>query len=261
MIMKIFLSYLMSRQSRFNYTLFLKLVWLYLLFLFPSTISAEEPVVIVVEEAPLLSPPPSQIPVTPPEKIQVGDIAYVTTEKIIFTEPATSSNNEMLKGQGRLVGGAKIEILAEEGELIRFQLSGWQPEMVETLIYEEKGNFILVAELGLEEGDITSLLFKETVESDYRSSQNWRRLTLTAWTDKTHLNLSSEALVTYSAKRFEEACTGCHHRVHPATKYLPNQWIGILRSNRHHIEALAADEYDLILNYLQHHARKLPSNN
>lgn len=257
--MKLPFLYLQHSQLRCSYASGLKIIFLLLLLLAMPIIYAQDEAVIQVKEATQnIISLQSQIPVTPPKEITVGDIAYVTTDKIIFSQSFASSDNKELKTQGRLIGGAKIEILAEEGELIRFQLTGWQPETVESLIYEEKGNFILMAQLESEDEELSSLIIKKEVEGDYRSSQNWRPLTLTAWTDKTHLNLSSEELIAYSAKRFEEACTGCHHRVHPATKYLPNQWIGILSSNRHHIEALAPDEYDLILNYLQHHARKLP---
>lgn len=197
----------------------------------------------------------SAIPTSKTDKLASGQTVHITSQRSFQLTEADDIE------AGTLLSGATGTLLEEKDGRLKVELKGWQPNDSSMVLYQEKGKRILMAVIN-EEAQNEALVYDE-VQQDTASSEDglvdesegekWRSLTLTAWIDSTQINLDLAELWDYSAKEYLQACTACHSAPRE-TDYTANQWIGTMNSMKHYT-TLNDDEYNMILTYLQNHAR------
>ncbi|HTN34155.1 MAG TPA: c-type cytochrome [Marinobacter sp.] len=189
------------------------------------------------------------LPTTRPAEINVGDEVFVAGTKSLYAEPGME-NAEM--DDGKLLGGAAARVLAKRDGQFQLRITGWQPEEASSVIYQEKGQRVIMAALGDKAIAATE---RGESEVDPRTDQIWRPVSLTAWSDDGGLNLSQERLWAYSRDAYQKSCSSCHS-MPQEEDYSANEWVGTLKSMER-FTTFSDDEYRLILAYLQNHSADL----
>lgn len=189
------------------------------------------------------------LPTSAPAKISEGDEVFVAGTKSFYTS-ADMENAEV--EDGKFLGGAVARVTAKSDDKLQLEIEGWQPETSKSVIYQAKGQRVIMAALGdkaiaaTERGD---------AETDPKTDQVWMPVTLKVWTDANELNLDQEELWTYSMDAYQTSCSSCH-TLPDKDHYTANQWVGTLNSMKR-FTTFNDDEYRLILSYLQNHSRDL----
>ncbi|WP_246100368.1 c-type cytochrome [Cereibacter sediminicola] len=199
----------------------------------------------------MLERPAGQAPVLPTSPVAVlaeaADVHVVTT-KPLFLDP-TGVGTEGAE-DGKLLGGARLEVLAREGDRMQVRLDGWQAVGAEQVVYAERGQRILLAVLG---DAAMAAVSRKAPEEDPGTGQPWARASLTAWVDGQGLHADLPALWGYAGDLFNSSCATCHSLPH-TDRYLANQWIGNLNAMKR-FTSLNDEQYRLLLAYLQNHSR------
>lgn len=191
------------------------------------------------------------LPTTDPQQIEQGDTAFVAGTKSLYTTPDLEQADTE---DGKLLGGAKARVVSREGDTLKLEITGWQPENAPSVIYQAKGQRVIVAALG--DKAVAESQRGET-EIDTNTDQQWRPVTLQAWSDANDLNLNQEELWSYSKNAYQSSCSSCHS-LSDEDHYTANQWVGTLASMKR-FTSFNDDEYRLILSYLQNHSKDLGS--
>lgn len=189
------------------------------------------------------------LPTSDPQEISEGDDVFVAGTKSLYT---TDELEQAESEDGKFLGGAKAKVLARQGDKLQVEIAGWQPEDAPSVIYQAKGQRVIVAALG---DDAVAATRRGESEIDPKTDQVWRPVTLQAWTDAGQLNLNQEALWSFSEEAYQTACSSCHS-LSDEDHYTANQWIGTLSSMKR-FTSFSDDEYRLILAYLQNHSADL----
>ena len=189
------------------------------------------------------------LPTSDPQEIGEGDEVFVAGTKSLYT---TSDLEEADSEDGKFLGGAQAKVLAREGDKLQLEIAGWQPENAPSVIYQEKGQRVIMAALG---DDAVAATNRGEAETDPKTDQIWLPVTLKLWTDVSQLNLDQQELWTYSQSAYRKSCSSCHS-LPDKGHYTANQWVGTLKSMER-FTTFSDDEYRLILAYLQNHASDL----
>jgi hypothetical protein len=189
------------------------------------------------------------LPTSEPQEIGEGDEVFVAGTKSLYT---TSDLEEADSEDGKFLGGAQAKVLAREGDKLQLEIAGWQPENAPSVIYQEKGQRVIMAALG---DDAIAATERGDVETDPKTDQVWRPVTLEVWSDASDLNLAQEELWTYSQEAYQKSCSSCHSLPEKG-HYTANQWVGTLKSMER-FTTFSDNEYRLILAYLQNHSSDL----
>lgn len=193
------------------------------------------------------------LPTSDPQNIADGDQVHVVGTKTLFMDSATPDDSDgEAKGDGKLLGGASVQVVERQDDRLKLAIDGWQPENAPSVIYQDKGQRVLVAALG---ESATAAAEQGEAETDADTDQVWHPISLTAWTDASELNLEQQALWSYSEKTYQSTCSSCH-TLPKKDHYTANQWIGTLKSMER-FTTFSDDEYRLILSYLQNHSSDL----
>lgn len=190
------------------------------------------------------------LPTSSPQQIKAGADVYAAGTKSLYIN---SSADEM--DDGKLLSGATAKVLAREGDMLKLEISGWQPEEAPSVIYQEKGQRILVGVLG---DKSTELLQRGKSSVDQNTDQVWVPVSFTAWSDANTLNLDQSKLWEFGKVEYQKSCASCH-TMPEVDDYTSNQWIGTMSSMKRYI-TFNDDEYRLILAYLQNHSSDLGPN-
>nr|WP_299379827.1 c-type cytochrome [uncultured Halomonas sp.] len=191
------------------------------------------------------------LPTSDPKEIGEGDNVYVAGTKSLYT---TSDMEQAESEDGKFLGAAQAKVLAREGDKLQLEIAGWQPENAPSVIYQEKGQRVIMAALG---DDAVAATERGGAETDPNTDQVWLPVTLKFWTDASQLNLEQEELWSFSQNAYQESCSSCHSLAEE-DHFTANQWIGTLKSMKR-FTSFSEDEYRLILSYLQNHSSDLGS--
>lgn len=189
------------------------------------------------------------LPTSDPQEIGEGDEVFVAGTKSLYT---TSDLEEADSEDGKFLGGANAKVLARQGDRLQLEITGWQPENAHSVIYQEKGQRVIMAALG---DDAIAATQRGDAETDPKTDQVWRPVTLEVWSNANELNLDQKELWTYSQEAYQKSCSSCHS-LPEKEHYTANQWVGTLKSMQR-FTTFNDDEYRLILSYLQNHSGDL----
>lgn len=189
------------------------------------------------------------LPTTRHQEINAGVDVYVAGTKSLYLNGAMG--DEGIE-DGKLLSGAAAKVLERDGNNLKLEIKGWQPEDAPAVIYQEKGQRVIMAALS---DDGAAALQRGEGSVDPNTDQVWLPVTLTAWSDAMALNLDLETLWNYSRDAYVQSCSSCH-TMPKEEDYSSNQWVGTMKSMER-FTTFSDDEYRLILAYLQNHSADL----
>lgn len=180
---------------------------------------------------------------------KAGDTLYtLTTQPLFLDRPEGTAGS----GDGRLLPGSPVRVLASSGDWLQVRIDGWQQEGAERALYSAMGKRILNAALG---NAAVAKVEQKAATTDTETDQVWHQASLTAWIGKDSLVADQTQLWAYGAEMFADSCGTCH-APQPADHYLANQWIGTLNAMKRFI-TLDEEQYRFLQKYLQLHARDM----
>jgi trimethylamine-N-oxide reductase cytochrome c-type subunit TorC len=180
-------------------------------------------------------------------KATTGEVLYTLGSKPLFIDRPKDSNGTP---DGRLIAATPVKVLKVDGDWLQVEISGWQQQGAERVIYALQGQRIFTAALGPPALDKVQ---KGADITDKDTDQVWAPASLTAWVDKDGLIPDLKKLWAYGDVMYGAACGSCH-ALQPTDHYLANQWIGSLNAMRPRT-ALDDEQARFLQKYLQLHAK------
>jgi trimethylamine-N-oxide reductase cytochrome c-type subunit TorC len=179
--------------------------------------------------------------------IKVGEVLYpLVTKPLFIDEP----HGEAGAGDGRLLPASPVKVLKIDGQWLQVEISGWQQQGAERMLYAMQGKRIFTAALGPAAVDKVQ---KEAAVTDQDSGLVWAPAKITAWIGKDGMLSDIKQLWDYGAQMYSANCTACH-ALQPPDHFLANQWIGNLNAMRPRV-SLADEQVRFLQKYLQMHAQ------
>jgi trimethylamine-N-oxide reductase cytochrome c-type subunit TorC len=147
--------------------------------------------------------------------------------------------------QGELLAGNAVRLLAVEGAFAKVELTGWQREGTESVLYSRLGKRITRANLG----EAAARLEAQHSAEDPDTGQTWTEMRMEAWVPATGFLRDPKLLWDYAARMYQDNCTLCH-ALHRPESYTANDWIGHLNTMKR-LTPLTEQEAATLLAYLQ----------
>ncbi|MBL3586072.1 c-type cytochrome [Rhodovulum sulfidophilum] len=191
-----------------------------------------------------------QLPVSAASAIAAGDSATVVETKDVWLgADMVATENQP---DGKILGGAAAEVTARDGDKVQLTLRGWQMEDAPTVLYQAKGQRVMMAVF---DDAAAAAVTRGAPEVAAATGQSWVPAEIALWSDAGGMNTDRGAVWEYGQDTFQKACAACH--VLPQkTHFTANQWIGTLKAMRR-FTSFSDDQYRLILAYLQNHSKDL----
>lgn len=192
----------------------------------------------------------ARLPVSATSAFEVDKPATVVTSKAVWLDAKDIGQSD--SAPGKLLGGAQVTVKAREGDRLQLVLKGWQVEETPSVIYQARGQRVMMAVL---DDAAAAKVVRGKPEQDADTGQRWMPVTLEVWSDATGMNADRGAVWAYGKDTYQKACSSCH--VLPQQgHFTANQWVGTLKSMRR-FTSFSDDQYRLILSYLQNHSKDL----
>lgn len=177
-----------------------------------------------------------------------GDAVYPITTLALYRAAADAKAEK--DNIGQVLAGTPLKVLDRDGDMLKVQVTGWQQDQVEQVVYALRGQRIFEATI---EKSAVDLIQTVSTETDADTALVWHAITLEGWVAPGKLLGNSDLLWSYTAEMYSAACGTCHSKPEP-DHYLANQWIGTLKSMKRFI-TLDKDEYRILQKYLQLNAK------
>lgn len=166
-----------------------------------------------------------------------NDVVYAVKEKPVYLD-ATSG-----KVVGKLLPTNAIEILSQEGDRIKFKITGYQNKNTPNVIYFT------------DKARIFSLAFAKNiipVTKIVESKDQWNIVTTEAYTTQGDYEKSVEPMMEKAAKLYSDNCSMCH-TLNAIDHFTANQWPSTFRSMLDRTP-IQKDDVWLVTQYLQKNA-------
>ncbi len=168
-----------------------------------------------------------------------GDVVYSSKVKPVYFDGTST------KVVGKLLPTNAIEILGEEGERVKFKITGYQNPLAPSIIYDSDTHRIF------------SLAFAKTakpsikVEAEGKDGK-WPSVSTIAYTTKGDFEKDVKPMYERAHKLYSDNCSMCHS-LHTTDHYTANQWPSLFQSM---LSRTPVDKEDvwMIIEYLQKHA-------
>ena len=154
------------------------------------------------------------------------------------------------KAAGKILPATALAVRSVDGEWIEADITGWQQEGAERMMYALQGKRIFNAALTPAE---TENVVQGKTFLDPDTEQNWTEATLTLWVKNSALTDNLDELWDYGHQMYGAACALCHTLPQP-DHYLANQWIGTLNAMKPKTP-LDAEQFRFLQKYVQMHAK------
>jgi trimethylamine-N-oxide reductase cytochrome c-type subunit TorC len=174
------------------------------------------------------------------------DAATVYPLETVFSYSGQEGSKE-----SRILPATRLSVLDNNGKWLRVRVDGWRQEGVDAMIYELQGKRIFAVAL---EKDARSKPTTESTMFDEDTEQTWHEVSFETWITNKNLVEDEHKLWSYGEKLHGATCGSCHMAV-PASHYLANQWIGIMKDMKRNIRHLSKEQYRFLQKYLQLNAK------
>jgi len=151
---------------------------------------------------------------------------------------------------GQVLAATEMKVLDRDGDAIRVELSGWQQDGVERIIYALRGQRIF--EATLRPTTVENIAVHGT-ETDPDTDLVWHQVSLEAWVRPEDVVNDLDAIWAYTGEMYSAACGTCHSAGDPA-HHLANQWIGIMKAMERFV-ALDKEQMRVLQKHLQLRAK------
>jgi len=173
-----------------------------------------------------------------------SEIFYPISRRPLFTDKDKATE------LGSVMPTTPMDVLSSDGEMLEVEISGYQQENAQQIVYAGFGKRIISAILS---EDAVNNLRTGEYRDDEASGNKWREVTFEAWVNSDHLLASQEPLWEYGTDLNNSFCGGCH-AVIEASHFTANQWPSIVTGMADRTSI--SDSARLILTYyLQNHAK------
>ena len=157
------------------------------------------------------------------------------------------------KAVGRLLPTAEVKIIAEHGDKVEVEISGWIEDGVPSAVYFVPNRRILVA--GINKS--TRYDFSE-VDSTEDGGKKWIQIKAKFLSEKDGFSEDLDAMYKSAEEMFNTNCAICH-KLHDKKEFNANQWPSIINSMLSRTPISKAESY-LLIQYLQKNAKDMPYN-
>lgn len=179
-----------------------------------------------------------------------GEAALVPGEIVTALESRPIHSTPGSAPEGAISAGNSVRVLAVDGAFARVEVTGWQREGTESVLYGQQGKRISRASLA--ETAVARLQVLRAVE-DADSGEAWSEMRLEAWVPASGFVRDPQPLWDYAERMYRDNCTLCH-TLRPPEAYTANSWIGHFNSMKR-LTPLTAPEAETLLIYLQSRAK------
>jgi nitrate/TMAO reductase-like tetraheme cytochrome c subunit len=149
---------------------------------------------------------------------------------------------------GTITPGTKIAIRSASSGASLVTIDGWQPKSAPTVVFANVDSQVVVVRLS---GKSSNVKVVSSKNDPYGSA--WNQVQVSGAIDSTALVASVTPVWSAASKFYGQKCSQCH-TLHQPTEFTANQWPGIVASMAHNA-ALSGGQLDLVVRYLQAHAR------
>ncbi len=168
-----------------------------------------------------------------------GDVLYSVKDKPVYSD-ATST-----QVIGKLLPTNAIEVLAEEGERIKFKLKGYQNPAAPNVIYFT------------DQARIFSLAFAKTTTPNIKieakgENGKWNIVSVAAYTTKNDFENNVDSMMERAGKLYSDNCSMCH-TLNAVDHFTANQWPSTFRAMLERTP-IHKDDVWLVIEYLQKNA-------
>ncbi|MDD1793048.1 pentaheme c-type cytochrome TorC [Enterovibrio makurazakiensis] len=165
-------------------------------------------------------------------------------EKSLF---ATADANGKVEGQ--LLPASEIDVIAEEGDMLKVRIQGW----IETngkgrVMTEYMGKRVFKATI---RGDVKTTETVISEEVDQATNIAWKQVAVNAYVTKDGLIDSIDPVWDYASEMYSSSCNSCHAAPAPG-HFTANGWISSLKAMSAYYR-LSKTEERTLLKYLQNH--------
>lgn len=191
----------------------------------------------------------ARMPLSDAAALAPGNTATVVQTKEVWLDESGVGSGE---AQGKLLGGAQVQVGSRNGDKLALTLKGWQLADAPTIVYQARGQRVMLAVLTDQAAEKVQ---RGTPQKDAETDQTWTPVELAVWADPVGMNTSRSDVWAYGKDVYQKSCSSCH--VLPQQgHFTANQWIGTLKSMRR-FTSFSDDQYRLVLAYLQNHSKDL----
>jgi trimethylamine-N-oxide reductase cytochrome c-type subunit TorC len=180
--------------------------------------------------------------------VAAGASALTTATTTLFLDPGQADGGGA--GDGSLLAGSQVEVVALSGTLAQVKVSGWQQQGVERAIYALEGQRIVDAVL---KPPAIAKLQQITTRTDPNTGIVWHQVALVGWLAKASLTDDAAGLWSEASTLYASHCGTCH-ALHPPDSHLANEWSGVASSMMQR-SGLNDEQFRLVVKYLQMHAK------
>lgn len=149
---------------------------------------------------------------------------------------------------GTVTPGTKVAIQSTSSGTSLVTIQGWQPKSAPTVVFDGVDSQVVVLRLS---GKSSTVKIVSSKKDPYGAA--WNQVQISGAVDGTALATSVTSVWSGAAKFYGQKCSQCH-TLHQPNEFTANQWPGIVASMAHNA-ALSGDQLDLVVHYLQAHAR------
>ena len=151
---------------------------------------------------------------------------------------------------GKVLAATAMTVLERAGEAIRVELTGWQQDQVDGVIYALRGQRIFEATA---KASAVATIERLATETDPDTELVWHRVRLVGWVRPGQVIDSLGPLDEYAATMYSASCAVCHSKPVP-DHTLANQWIGTLKAMERFV-SIDKEQTRLLQKYLQLRAK------
>jgi trimethylamine-N-oxide reductase cytochrome c-type subunit TorC len=122
---------------------------------------------------------------------------------------------------------------------------------MDAMIYELQGKRIF--SVALDKGARGKPIIQSTM-FDPDTEQTWHKVSYETWVTSKNMPQDEQKLWCYGKELRGTACGACHMAI-PASHFLANQWIGVMKDMKRNIRHLSKEQYRFLQKYLQLNAK------
>lgn len=185
-------------------------------------------------------------------------VAFIFSATLLLAQNPTYSTKvkslylpEQPKAVGRLLPTAEVKIIAEQGDKVEIEISGWIEDGVPSAVYFVPNRRILVA--GINKS--TKYDFTE-LDSAQDGGKKWIQIKAKFLTEKDGFSDDVDLLYKSAEEMYATNCAICH-KLHDKKEFSANQWPSIINSMLSRT-AISKEESYLLIQYLQKNAKDMP---
>lgn len=148
---------------------------------------------------------------------------------------------------GIITPGTKLAIESQTPGSANVTITGWQPKAAAGVIYENIDSQIALVRLT----DSSGVNVVGSKADPYGAT--WNQVQVSGTVAANMLVTSVASIWSAGAQFYSQKCSQCH-TLHQPSEFTANQWPGIVGSMAHNAQ-LSGSQEDLVVRYLQAHAR------